>query len=1027
MNLVEAAASWVNKSSKLISISNVAIAAAMAEEYNDNYQDIRIYNYVKNDLFDSYTKSLDHFSIYNNYEYLKKIDRNSESLLMPSLFDKINNVVLRDVGPANIKVKTAIDLVIKYDTDFGLELNTRRYLKDYGALVSDLISDVNGLQAKITGLMLLEASNWYASTLPTWSSMTDQQRAGLLTTYFNIGKERIEARWAEATKDGLLPYNPQPSSDGLETIENYEAIRRALSIGAVGHNDGDLAIELIQALDQMGCGFEELSRAFEAVGGDMHCFPAATEILFSDGIYRPIDAVRADDDVMAFDRRGELVTRRVVRTFENVTNVLIRIDYAGGGKPLHVTPGHFFLQPDGTFASIGALMESGAGVATLIDAAGLPKPVTLSTLRFAPDTAHLFEISACGRGWKTFNFEVEDLHAYVAEDLRVHNKSVLSDHTVTASEADLIRAMFGEQNVKLVHLSSGNYFYSLDPDMPVTLADGSTVALGDYVPMTLEGAAALKQIAGETIQSIPGYIMGFAPYIIADLVNGGDLEKVAEQYAAQLGVSLGVDGLSKLFNLQGRTTNIVLVDGKPMPTIDGVKFFDTSVGQAIKGAIIQFVVVGVLQGHDMKGSDWAKLAANTSIRYALTEVVKQFDWAAAQIPVALIADTKTAFMTPKLSAAGAAAVAGGAVLFANIIDHGLEDFGETILQTAVAAGSTYIGQAIGAALSPVLGPLGPLVGSLIGGLLGSIFGSHKTPPPPPLFVVEKNADGSQTKFVTDISQGYGLIARTSQNDSLIGNSGADVLIGSSGRNLLVGKGGNDNLMGNEGDDLIDGGIGGDSLYGGSGKDWINGGGDWDYISGGDGNDQLFGADGDDRLEGGNGADRLDGGLGNDVLYGGDGSDILLGGDGADRIETGLGRNYASGGAGNDSIYGGGGKDILMGDEGTDLIYGRDGDDYLSGGAGDDRLFGESGADTLSGGAGRDIYYYNFASDSGRGSGDTIVDFNVAEDRLSISFASKASMYFDFDGNDALVKSTQNADFIVRLTGVGHDATSNIFN
>lgn len=116
--------------------------------------------------------------------------------------------------------------------------------------------------------------------------------------------------------------------------------------------------------------------------------------------------------------------------------------------------------------------------------------------------------------------------------------------------------------------------------------------------------------------------------------------------------------------------------------------------------------------------------------------------------------------------------------------------------------------------------------------------------------------------------------------------------------------------------------------------------------------------GDDRIETGYGNDLVRAGTGNDTVKGGQGHDTIAGQKGADRL---------SGGGGYDSLLGNGGKDTLHGGGGNDFLVGGRGDDLLTGGRGDD---------ILKGGPGADVFRFNL----GHGA-DTIVDFDIAEDRL----------------------------------------------
>ena len=133
--------------------------------------------------------------------------------------------------------------------------------------------------------------------------------------------------------------------------------------------------------------------------------------------------------------------------------------------------------------------------------------------------------------------------------------------------------------------------------------------------------------------------------------------------------------------------------------------------------------------------------------------------------------------------------------FSNLIDHGFRDFEETILQTAIAGASTYIGMQAGAmvAASLALPGLGTILGAIFGSLLGSffswLFGGRKLPPPPELVHLETNADGTQTLYVTSHAHGYGILARPEFDDTLIGGAYDDTLIGGTGDNEIFAKGG----------------------------------------------------------------------------------------------------------------------------------------------------------------------------------------------------------------------------------------------
>ncbi len=221
------------------------------------------------------------------------------------------------------------------------------------------------------------------------------------------------------------------------------------------------------------------------------------------------------------------------------------------------------------------------------------------------------------------------------------------------------------------------------------------------------------------------------------------------------------------------------------------------------------------------------------------------------------------------------------------------------------------------------------------------------------------AQGEAVAWAVD-SGGKALIAAT---------TGDDVLTGDSTANAIQGGDGNDALSGDEGDDV---------LYGQGGADTLTGGADDDVLDGGSGNDALAGRRGNDRLFG-----QAD----NDTLLGEAGADVLDGGDGDDSLDGGEGNDTLLGGAGNDTLLGREEDDTLRGGDGDDSLAGNRGADTLEGEAGNDTLTGEAGADILDGGAGNDSLDGGIENDTyrfGLGSGrDVVVDRDSTPGNLDV--------------------------------------------
>lgn len=110
--------------------------------------------------------------------------------------------------------------------------------------------------------------------------------------------------------------------------------------------------------------------------------------------------------------------------------------------------------------------------------------VTAERIRYSEETAHLYEqgerlvarsegglalAPRIERGWKTYNFEVSDLHTYVANGIRVHNDSVATIAFAASEFYDQFGFDFDGSNQTHVDLMMG------------AIIDGKINAYGDYV------------------------------------------------------------------------------------------------------------------------------------------------------------------------------------------------------------------------------------------------------------------------------------------------------------------------------------------------------------------------------------------------------------------------------------------------------------------------------------------------------------------------------------------------------------------
>lgn len=209
------------------------------------------------------------------------------------------------------------------------------------------------------------------------------------------------------------------------------------------------------------------------------CFIGATPIRIGSTSTKLISEITIGDIVLAFDPfdqlgRGELVPRRVTRIFRNVTRELLRLTWveAGDAREIVCTPGHHFLDKNGQFPSIQEMID--AGNADVVLASGEITAVKAERIIYSEKNADLFEethavnVAAGGTGlaadtrsgWLTYNFEVEDLHTYVAGNIRVHNISAEWAHeeflaAATAMHASRVAHVSPDYALSLARASMG--------------------------------------------------------------------------------------------------------------------------------------------------------------------------------------------------------------------------------------------------------------------------------------------------------------------------------------------------------------------------------------------------------------------------------------------------------------------------------------------------------------------------------------------------------------------------------------------
>jgi Ca2+-binding RTX toxin-like protein len=233
------------------------------------------------------------------------------------------------------------------------------------------------------------------------------------------------------------------------------------------------------------------------------CFAAGTPIALPSGTTKPIEDIQVGDEVMAFDGFGRLQPRRVSRLMRNATTDWISLSGLpdAAHEPVFITPGHEVLTPSGEFRMIGALLEGDAGEVELVASDGSAFMAVATRVAYSASTAELFEqadaqvpvdgnaalVPAPVSAWKTYNFEVEGLHTYVAGGIRVHNDSLL-DH-VTSKEG--VKSIQTDANGRIIGVTtfasiSGETVHRVAGDeIEVETADGGLKKVTSVISQTI--------------------------------------------------------------------------------------------------------------------------------------------------------------------------------------------------------------------------------------------------------------------------------------------------------------------------------------------------------------------------------------------------------------------------------------------------------------------------------------------------------------------------------------------------------------
>jgi hypothetical protein len=519
------------------------------------------------------------------------------------------------------------------------------------------------------------------------------------------------------------------------------------------------------------------------------CFAAGTPILMANGTKKPIEEIRIGDMVLAFDSRiergrGHMIPRKVVRLFENVTDEWMLLSLVDNQRDREVsvvvTPSHRFLSADGEFRSILEVVSKqlpivlGDGSLANVEAQLLSYGV--STACRYPE-AEVLEFPVAGSaslqprrktGWRTFNFEVEGLHTYVAAGIRVHNDceptlavsseqfAAMFGHSFDGSEADINQLLSAVASGQLA--AAGEFvgtsdpqrliapFYTTDGDKIVVTRDSSTwlasmVKSGQIdriIHYNNDGGGTDKLLDPQNThpyneldvtKAADGKVTGAQLMLDQSVINAGGA--IGQIFGSALGSALGgKDQLTKLVGgaaggviggLIGQKFGLVVAtsmaaDLSKVSLADVFASQNLDIGSAGLGAVSSFLTAELGNALHIPGFGGQLFnAASNGFTLSVLTQVKTSIANGLTFEGAIAAIDWSAAVSGAISAEGL-----------NIVNLAGSFLGQLLVPAKSHAGEIG-GQLLGAIGSLIVPGLGTLIGDILGTVIGDLFGNTPHP------------------------------------------------------------------------------------------------------------------------------------------------------------------------------------------------------------------------------------------------------------------------------------------------------------
>jgi subtilisin-like proprotein convertase family protein len=939
---------------KELGLSANALMGAVANEHDTRFnQDL---------IFDSRGGTLqwaadalvaqfaDNEDIIDNYNNLKRGIANPGG--------KLNNFAMIDVGPGNIRIETAIDVLndylVAHPDDGDDPLSLKQYRGDYYKLAMALEDFVTtDATFAIAGLVIAKADHFFSSKdQAAWGRLTADEQDASRVMFYKIGPDRlsqnIDRRIIDARQNGIqFDFNPH-GDGGQQHLNNVNAINNAMKSGGVGSSGNPSAPTRSPNTDSYDVNESRLDNGgirFTVVRTNSTSGTIRTATLEAavDGRIRSQQLYALDSGKLLssefYDENGNTTA------FSDLRNLLWNpTPLKDQSPPLVSTPfselsestRKTLLDPNGL-----GLPTAGTGLQPInININPDPKPQSgfLKEGQLRQDVSNGFvvnrptyQVSFPGKELDDISFASTQMGSIatggvrpgeVQRDLNPRPNSYLADNLIDAARlipgvGGILGPLAGAINAVVTNGLSASMTKNVFIDPLVLDLSGTGVKL------TPIGAGVLFDIDNSGTQKRTGWTGDGTGLLVVDAGDGkitNASQLISEYYGGQQG-SKGAAGQRRFKDgfaaLASEDKNSDLILDQTDPIWAKLKVWVDANHNGVSDS-------GELKSLDELG-------------------ITQFNLTVSQAFSGELRDGNEILAKGTFSINGKMQEALAVNFIADPVGNTLKELSGGTEITSTAGDVVKKSYVSNVTAGEVLDAAKLNVDNLYGGLGNDTL----TAAPTGSWLV---GGGGSNIYNGSAADDVFVISASDDVRNIHGNGGRDtaIVIGAEAVSLNMADAGLTIAQGGRGDDVIRSG----------GQAGV-------FIKGGSGNQTLIGGGGNDVLSGGSGNNVIIGGTGKAVIYAGPNGDVIYASDGGSVINAGGGGDFIYGRAGNDVIIVGRGNATIDGGSGTNIVefhgsYGdysivKNGDTYVA----TDKVSDRDGTVTF-----RNVQKLNFSDISG---------------------------------------------------------------